>query len=147
MSKRAGTGRRKEPEVFARPVLLDTSAILAFIEDEAGADRVEEALRREDIIIPWPVFLEIHCVSLQEEGPAEADKRYALVKQLKAEFLWDTDEATMLTAAGLKAQYRISLADSLIAAFALKSGAVLMHKDPEYEALAGIIPQEPLPYK
>lgn len=146
-SKRTGEQKRKAPETATPPVVLDTSALLAFIEDEAGADRVEEALKHEKILLPWPVLLEVHYISLQEEGAAEADKRYALIKQLKAEFLWDMDEADMLTAAGLKAQYRVSLANSLIAAFALRYEAVLMHKDPEYEALEGVLRQEALPYK
>jgi predicted nucleic acid-binding protein len=129
------------------PILLDTSALLAFIEDEAGADRVEEALKREKIILPWPVLLETYYITLQEEGPAEADRRFALIKQLKAEFIWDMDEATLLTAAKLKADHQISLADAIIAAFAVQRKAVLMHKDPEFEALAGLLPLETLPFK
>ena len=44
----------------SRPWLLDTSALLSFIEDEAGADRVEEALRQPTTLVPWPVLLETH---------------------------------------------------------------------------------------
>lgn len=39
------------------------------------------------------------------------------------------------------------LADAIIAAFALRGDAVLMHKDPELDALAGLVPMEALPYK
>ena len=77
--------------------LLDTSAILTLMEDEDGADRV--------------------------------------------------DEPTLLTTARLKARFRVSFADALIAAFAVRSSAVLVHKDPEFEVLADQVPQEPLPYK
>jgi predicted nucleic acid-binding protein len=139
--------KRKETKPETSPILLDTSALLAFIEDEAGADRVEKALRQEKIILPWPVLFEAYYLTFQGEGEAEADARYALIKQLRAEFLWDMDEAITLTAAGLKARFRLSFADATIAAFALSTGATLMHKDPEYEPLAGEIPQEILPYK
>ena len=44
--------------------------------------------------------------------------------------------AALLTAARLKAGYRISLGDAMIASFALRRGAVLLHKDPEFEPLA-----------
>ena len=120
---------------------------MAFIEDEAGADRVERALKQPTTLVPWPVLLETHYVTLQERGQAEADRRVALIKQLKVTILWDMDEATLLTASRLKAERRVSLADALIAAFAIRGGAVLMHKDPEFGALTGLLPLEELPYK
>jgi predicted nucleic acid-binding protein len=127
--------------------LLDTSALLAFIEDEEGADRVEQALKQRETLLPWPVILETYYVTQQEEGQAEADKRFALIKQLKATILYDMDEATLLTAARLKALHRLSLADAIIAAFAIRNGAILLHKDPEFEVLSGLLSMEALPYK
>lgn len=35
---------------MADPYLLDTSAVLTLIEDEAGADRVEELLRHHTVL-------------------------------------------------------------------------------------------------
>jgi len=127
--------------------LLDTSALLSFIEDEEGADRVEQALRQKETIVPWPILLEMYYITLQEEGQAEADRRFALIKQLKVTILHDMDEATVLTAAMLKARHHVSLADAIIAAFAIRKGAILIHKDPEFEALAGLLKMEALPYK
>ena len=131
----------------SRPWLLDTSALLSFIEDETGADRVEQALKQPTTLVPWPVLLETHYVTLQKRGQAEADRRIALIKQLKVEILWGMDESTLLTASKLKAEHRVSLADAIIAAFAIRRGAVLMHKDPEFDALTGLLPMEALPYK
>ena len=131
----------------SHPWLLDTSALLTLIEDEPGADRVAQALRQPTTILPWPVLLETHYVTLREEGQAEADRRVALIKQLKVEILWGVDEATLLTASKLKADRRVSLADALVAAFAIRRGAVLLHKDPEFDALTGLLPMEALPYK
>ena len=37
--------------------------------------------------------------------------------------------------------------DAVVAAFAIRNNAVLIHKDPEFEVLAGLLPMEPLPYK
>jgi len=131
----------------SRPWLLDTSALLSFIEDETGADRIEQALKQPTTLVPWPVLLETHYVTLQKRGQAEADRRIALIKQLKVEILWGMDESTLLTASKLKAEHRVSLADAIIAAFAIRGGAVLMHKDPEFDALTGLLPMEALPYK
>lgn len=134
-------------ETTPRPYLLDTSALLSFIEDEAGADVVERALEQPTTLLPWPVLLEAHYVTLREKGEAEAYRRSALVRQLAIKILWGMDESTLLTAARLKALHRLSLADAIIAAFALLNDAVLLHKDPEFDALAGAVPMEALPYK
>jgi len=127
--------------------LLDTSALLSFIEDEEGADRVEQALKQKETIVPWPVLLEIYYITLQEEGLSEADRRFALIKQLKVNILYEMDESTVLTAARLKARHHISFADAIIAAFAIRKDAILIHKDPEFEALTGLLKMEALPYK
>ena len=127
--------------------LLDTSALLTLIENEPGSDRVEEILREESSFLPWPVLLEVHYISRQEQGQGEADRRYALMKQLPCEILWQIDEPTLLTASRFKAAHRLSLADALIAAFAHQQEAVLLHKDPEFEALNDQVESENLPYK
>ncbi len=134
-------------ETAPRPYLLDTSALLSFIEDEAGADVVERALEQPTTLLPWPVLLEAHYITFREKGETEAYRRTALVRQLAIEILWGMDESTLLTAARLKALHRLSLADAIIAAFALLNDAVLLHKDPEFDALAGVVPMEALPYK
>jgi predicted nucleic acid-binding protein len=127
--------------------LLDTSAILAFMEDEDGAERVEEILKQEQAIIPFPVFLEAYYISLQERSEAIADRRYAMMRQLPVTEIWTTNEPTLLTAARIKANFRVSFADALIAAFAVQNEAILVHKDPELDALQGKVQQETLPYK
>ncbi len=127
--------------------LLDTSALLTFIEDEPGSDRVEEVLKDAAILLPWPVLMETYYITLQKKGRAEADRRYALLRQLRAEILWAMDEPILLTAARLKAEHHISLADAVVAAFAIRNNAVLIHKDPEFDAFAGLLAMEALPYK
>lgn len=133
------------PDDFA--YLLDTSALLALIEDEPGADQVEAAISSGNAVIPSLALLEVHYVTAQEKGKAEADRRYAWLKELSVELVWELDEATLLAAAGFKAQHRVSLADAWIAACASRRGLTLMHKDPEFEALKVEVPQRQLPYK
>ena len=127
--------------------LLDTSALMAFIEDEAGADRVEQIISQGCAVLPWPVLLEMYYLTRREHGQAEADRRYALASKLKAQVLWGMDEPILLTAGRLKAEHRVSFADALIAAYALRAGATLVHKDPEYDALADVVDMERLPHK
>lgn len=127
--------------------VVDTSALFALLEAEPGASRVAEVLTHESAIIPWLALMEVYYVSLQEAGPAKAETRYAALLASGAEIAWGVDEPTILTAGRWKASYRMSLADSLIAAIAHRRGATLLHKDPEYDALGTLVPREALPYR
>lgn len=127
--------------------VLDSSAVLTLIEDEAGADRVEDVLRQGRVALPWVALMEVYYISKQEQGQVEAERRHTLIKQLCEEILWNADEPTILLAGDIKVTFRLSFADALIAAIARQRGAVLLHKDPELDALAGQQPVEALPYK
>lgn len=132
-----------DPESY----VLDTSALLTLIENENGVDRVEEIIQSKRAFLPFLALLEVHYVTWQERGQGEADRRYALLKQLPCEILWQIDEPLLLTASRFKARHRLSMADSMIAAFAQRKKSVLIHKDPEYEALSEEMELEALPYK
>lgn len=127
--------------------VIDTSALMAFIEKEEGAERVKDILRKDSIIIPWVTILEAVYISQRELGEEESITRYALIKKLDAKIIWDADEAILLNAARIKANHNLSLADAVIAAIANQQKAILIHKDPEYETLQGVIEMEILPYK
>lgn len=134
-------------EPASRAFVLDASALFALIADEPGADRVEELLRNERVLLPFVTGLEVYYVTLQERSEDEAERRLVLMHQLPAVWLDRVTREVLVTAGRFKAQHRLSLADALIAGFAAEAGAVLVHKDPEYEALAASVPQERLPYK
>jgi predicted nucleic acid-binding protein len=53
----------------------------------------------------------------------------------------------VLKAAEFKASQALSLAGAVIAASAHRQSATLVHKDPEFEAVAGQVRQERLPLK
>lgn len=125
--------------------LLDTSALLAFIESEEGDERVKFILKNENVSIPWIALVELFYVTSREKGEEAAELRYAMLKRSGAHILWEGDEGVLLSAGRLKAVHRISFADSLIAAYALQNDAVLVHKDPEYEQLKGWLQMEALP--
>jgi predicted nucleic acid-binding protein len=120
---------------------------MTLLEDEEGAQRVETILRQEEVLLPFLALLETYYITLQEQPEDVADKRYALLKQLPATILWNIDEPSLLTAGRLKATYRLSLADALIPAMAIRNKAILVHKDPEIAALSEIVQLEALPCK
>lgn len=130
-----------------RLYVLDTSALFALIEDEAGAERVEELLRSQQVYLPFVVGLEAYYITQQERSRDEAEQRLARIRQLPVHWLDRVSDSVLITAGRFKAMHRVSLADALIAAFAAELGATLVHKDPEYDALSTVVDQERLPFK
>jgi predicted nucleic acid-binding protein len=126
--------------------LLDTSAVFTFIEAEPGAARVRDLLNAAEVLIPFVAALETYYINLQELGAEEAERRLFLLRQLPVGWLDVVDDKIIVTAGGFKAIHRLSFADCLVAAFAVEAGAILVHKNPEYDAL-GNVRQERLPYK
>jgi ribonuclease VapC len=135
----------------AEHYVLDTSAILAFTDNEEGADEVQQLLEaaraRQWVIDVCAISLmEIAYITEREQGEDEAARLVALVKAWPITWVYP-DEKTLLHAAKLKATHRLSVADALIAAVAKLSPATLAHKDPEFEALAPQIVLRSLPFK
>ena len=136
---------------MSESVLLDTSAILAYVDDEAGASAVEGFLRaaeRHDCVLyaSFVTLTELRHVTMQERDEVSADYLIGLVKSWPLHWVYP-DERQCLLAARYKAQYRISLADAFVAAAARTLGATLVHKDPEFAPMAREVALQPLPYK
>lgn len=126
--------------------LPDTSAILTMMDSEEGADLVEDILRTREILLPALVLFEVYYKSIQYRGVETAELRYATLRSIRATHLSELTEPVLLKGGEFKAQYQISLADSIIAAYAFVHNATLVHKDPEFEALT-MVNQVKLPYK
>jgi len=130
-----------------RSFLLDTSALFTLIDDEDGADRVEQILRSHHALIPCIAGLEVYYVTRQQHSEDEANRRLAFLHHLPATWLNQISDSVIVLAGGFKAQHRVSLADALVAAFAVDARAILVHKDPEFRALARSVSLEELPLK
>ena len=126
--------------------LPDTSAILTMMDSEEGADLVEDILRTREILLPALVLFEVYYKSIQYHGVETAELRYATLRSIRATHVSELTEPVLLKGGEFKAKYKISLADSIIAAYAFVHNATLVHKDPEFEALT-MINQVKLPYK
>ena len=80
----------------------------------------------------------------RDEGEAAGRLAYEQCLALPMEWLHETP-ALLMRAAEIKANHTLSLADAWIAASAMESGAVLLHKDPEFQPIP--LEQEALPFK
>jgi ribonuclease VapC len=134
----------------AETFILDTSALLCLKENEPGAAEVEALLREQgrkgSVFVSFMSLMEFSYILRQEQGEAAAREGILQLKQLPLRIV-ESDEPLGLAAARLKATHAISVADAWIAATAERLGATLVHKDPEFEPLAGIIRQKSLPRK
>jgi predicted nucleic acid-binding protein len=131
--------------------VLDTSAWLTLIEDEPGADIVQDLVERAiagevGVLVSFMTFMEVYYITLQERDPSEAQARIDLMTALPI-LRVESSSALAIVAGGLKASYRLSVADAWIAALAKERNATLVHKDPEFEQIAATTQTLTLPYK
>jgi predicted nucleic acid-binding protein len=135
----------------ADAVVFDTSAFLTLTGEEPGADTVQnfitDALAGEiDLHASFVSLTEIEYITRQKEGEETARERLADIKALPVRWL-HSDDALCSEAAKLKAVHKVSFADAFVAATAQRLNATLIHKDPEFDALNGVIKLQPLPPK
>lgn len=128
--------------------VLDTSALLAYYQDEEGADQVAqilaEAAQGEAIVyLSFMTIFEVAYLTTATEGLDEAIKLILQIRELNLEEVWP-DETVLWHAAALKARGGMSVADAFIAGLAASTAATLVHRDPEFNKLAGEIKQLPL---
>lgn len=130
--------------------VLDTSALLTLRSDEAGAERVAALLNESAVggVVCHGCFISLMEVLYRvwkNEGETAGRGVYQACLRLPIQWI---HESTLLLerAASIKATHPLSLADAWIAATALELGATLVHKDPEFENLPGLL-EERLPYK
>jgi len=122
-------------------LLLDTSALLTLRDDEPGAERVEQAFKQPERC--YACFLsriEVLYRVWKDENERAGRLAYEQLKALPLRWV-EASEPLLLQAASIKARYSLSLADAWIAAAAQQVGATLLHKDPEFRAIADL-PQE-----
>jgi PIN domain nuclease of toxin-antitoxin system len=98
--------------------VLDACAVIAFLNDEEGAHRVEQLLSQGDQA-PNTLFmheinlLEIYYGVYRDESKELAEQTYAKLFDLPIKFVTGLRENVFKEAGRLKAVYKISLADSI----------------------------------
>jgi len=123
--------------------ILDSYAMIAFFENEAGADKTAEVLseivqkkaKGYMSVINWG---ELYYNTVREAGISEAQLVLDHFGQYPIQLV-DADKALTLEAAKLKAIHRIAYADCFAAALSINYKARLVTGDREFERLASKI--------
>lgn len=120
--------------------VLDSFALIGYLENETFSARVEKLLRQarqgEIRIYLHAIHLgEVYYITLREQGQNLAQLAYARIKAFPLRYIDIITEEMLLTAAGLKANYPISYADSFAASLAIIHNSYLLTGDPEFKKL------------
>jgi len=125
------------------PYVLDSHALLAYLNQEEPAPRVGEILReieRGDELgfLSLINYGEVVYIVERERGLELAHQTIAWLDALPLQVVVPDREAT-LVAAHIKAHHPISYADSFGAGLALRENAKFVTGDKEFEVLTGLI--------
>jgi predicted nucleic acid-binding protein len=132
--------------------VLDTSALLALVQEEPGWERVLEILGSgvggevhepaaeasahgtPPVYLPFMSLMELDYKLRRRRGTYESDRLLRMIRAWPVELV-ESSERWRREAARIKADYSLSLADAWIAALAILRAARLVHRDPEYDAI------------
>jgi ribonuclease VapC len=125
--------------------VLDSFAVLALLNNESGAARVEELLRQAESGVRVVMSLiNLGEVAYIVERRWGAEKLRTMLAFLEATALEVTavDREQVFAAAHIKALYPLAYADAFAVALTRELNAILLTGDPEFKALSGFIAVE-----
>ncbi|MFZ0610631.1 MAG: type II toxin-antitoxin system VapC family toxin [Desulfobacterales bacterium] len=114
--------------------------MIGYLENESFSDRIEhiltQAKNRNGLLYIHAIHIgAVYYITLREKGKSLTDLAYARIKALPIKTIDRIDGELLLTAAGLKAKYPVSYADSFAAALAMINNCPLLTGDPEFTSL------------
>ena len=119
--------------------MLDTWAVLAYLDGEPGAQQVRQLLRnarRKHVSVLFSIINYGECLSVieRELGLEHAQRAVGIIDQL-ALHVAPVDRSLVFEAAHVKARYPLSYADAFSVALAKRHNGRVMTGDPEFQAI------------
>ena len=135
MSERGSGGVRKPG---SNVIVLDTWAMLAYLNSEPAAQEVRQVLRkarRNEVLVLFSLINYGECLYVieREQGLQAAQRAVGIIDEL-ALLVVPADRSLVFEAAHIKARYPISYADAFAAALAKQNRGLVMTGDPEFRA-------------
>jgi len=120
-------------------IVLDSHAVLAYINDEPAAEKVQEYLDlgqegEAELYMNVVNLGEVYYVLSRRKGVDVANMAMALLKREPITFII-ADERLALMAGRIKAFHKLSYADAFAAATAIDLDAVLLTGDDEFRSV------------
>lgn len=125
-------------------VVLDSWAIIAYLEGEDSADKVANIIAdahetRVPLLISVVNAAEVWYIVARETSVADADRSIKQLRDLSVEFI-EADWTLAKEAGRFKSTNKMSLADAFAAALAKKRNARLATGDPEFRQIENQVP-------
>lgn len=125
-------------------VLLDSFALLAFLNKESGFEKVRSLLReanrsRKPLLMNEINVGEVYYVTAKERSPQQAEDFLNRLETLPVQPVANSF-TDVIEAARLKARFPISYADAFAVATAIRMNAALVTGDPEFRRLENLVP-------
>jgi PIN domain nuclease of toxin-antitoxin system len=133
--------------VASKPTyLLDSFALLAYLNDEPGGEQVQEVLtlgktHKCRLMMSLINLGEVLYITERTRGLPAAQTVQALVESLPLELL-EASRDLILDAAHIKALHALSYADAFAVASAIREGATILTGDPEYQSVEDLVKVE-----
>jgi ribonuclease VapC len=129
--------------------VLDSFALIAFVQNEPGAERVEELLNNaatgdSELYISAVNLGEVFYTISNRQGTQSAVTVLSGIDQSPIQIV-DVDRELALSAARIKARTGMGYADCFVAALAQRMSATVLTGDPDFEEMAGSVDIEWLP--
>ena len=119
--------------------VLDSYAMIAYFEDEPGADRVVLVLKQLMrgkakgfmSVVNWG---EVYYNTMREQGISEAERVIVQLDKFPIRII-DVNKELVYEAAKLKGEFRIAYADCFAVALCMKLDAAIVTGDPDFKKL------------
>jgi predicted nucleic acid-binding protein len=126
--------------------VLDSFALLAYLQDEPAAPRIEQlfddaANQKYRVFFSTINLGELLYIVERRGGIAKSQDTLALIRQLPIALV-PTDEQTIFTAAHIKANHSMSYADAFVVAIAIQEDAIVVTGDPEFKSVEDLVKVE-----
>jgi len=129
-----------------RAYVLDSYALIAHFEDEAGGEEVRKILRaasggRTELFLSVINLGELYYNTLRERSREKAEEVLFLLEQLPISIV-NADLEMTLEAARIKGMYSVAYADCFAAALGIRKRAKVVTGDPEFRKFESILSVE-----
>ena len=120
-------------------IVLDSYALIAYFEDEPGAEKVAQLLVKAELgeiallmsIVNWG---EVYYILYRSKGERAAEESKLVMDQLPITLI-EVGKSLTYQAAILKAKYAVAFGDCFAAALALVNESQVLTGDPEFKRM------------
>lgn len=128
---------------MSRKIVLDSYALLAYLENEPGAQYVRKILeeaknKKTQLFLSYINLAEVYYWTIRDHGAQNANITLSIIKKLPINTISVNGEL-VIKAAEIKAFYPIALGDCFAVALAIQENAAVLTGDPEFKKVSKLV--------